>query len=299
MRLLSFLPQALLLCCTLGSLAAAASTWTFADASLSVTSKGSAAAKDGGVKEKLTPSQPLSKPILLGSSDTLKITLTTQEGKSAKRPHQAFLLLQDQEGRLDVSYPFSVKESGKAKVEVTHKDLPVQFLTSSLATNSTPGLSASIIIASFSTTPGYNSPAFTLQVKTDSNTPVPAAEKPLRYGKLPEIHHIFRSDPKSPPAIISLVFLAAVVGTLPLLAGAWLALGLNLSSLPKAFSASPISHACFVSSIAGIEFVFFLYYTSWNLFQTLPVLGVLGVTAFLSGSRALTEVQERRLAGTR
>ncbi|KIX97721.1 uncharacterized protein Z520_06499 [Fonsecaea multimorphosa CBS 102226] len=294
MRLLSFLPQALLLCSTLGSSVGAASTWTFADASLSVTSKGSAAAKDGGIKEKLTPSQPLSTPVLLGSSDTLKITLTTQEGKSAKRPHQAFLLLQDQERKLDVSYPFSVKESGKAKVELTHKDLPVQFLT-----NNTSGLSASILIASFGTAPGYNSPAFTLQVKTDSNTPIPAAEKPLRYGKLPEIHHIFRSDPKSPPAIISLVFVAAVVGTLPLLAGAWLALGLNLSSLPKSFSTSPVSHAFFISSIAGIEFVFFCYYTTWNLFQTLPVLGVLGVTAFLSGSRALTEVQERRLAGTR
>ncbi|OAG45394.1 hypothetical protein AYO21_00028 [Fonsecaea monophora] len=248
------------------------------------------------MSSRLTPSQPLSKPILLGSSDTLKITLTTQEGKSAKRPHQAFLLLQDQDGKLDVSYPFSVKESGKAKVDLTQKDLPVQFLTSS---NNTSGLSASIVIASFSTTPGYNSPAFTLQVKTDPNTPAPPAERPLRYGKLPEIHHIFRSDPVSPPKIISLVFLAAVVGTLPLLAGAWLALGLNLSSLPKAFSASPLSHACFLSSLVGIEVVFFLYYTTWNLFQTLPVLSVLGITAFLSGSRALTEVQERRLAGTR
>ncbi|EXJ71100.1 uncharacterized protein A1O5_06093 [Cladophialophora psammophila CBS 110553] len=298
MRLLSFLPQALLLFSTLSSAAAAASTWTFADASLTVTSKGTAAGKDGGIKEKLTPSQPLSKPIPLGSSDTLKITLATQEGKSAKRPHQAFLLLQDQEGKLDVSYPFSVKESGKAKVELTHKDLPVQFLTSSTSSN-TSGLSASIVIASFSTTPGYNSPAFILEIKTDPNTPLPPAEKSLRYGKLPEIHHIFRSDPRSPPVVISLVFLAAVVGTLPLLAGAWVALGLNLSSLPKAFSASPISHACFASSIAGIEFVFFLYYTTWNLFQTLPVLGALAVVAFLSGSRALTEVQERRLAGTR
>ncbi|OAL23884.1 hypothetical protein AYO22_06060 [Fonsecaea multimorphosa] len=299
MRLLSFLPQALLLCSTLGSSVGAASTWTFADASLSVTSKGSAAAKDGGIKEKLTPSQPLSTPVLLGSSDTLKITLTTQEGKSAKRPHQAFLLLQDQERKLDVSYPFSVKESGKAKVEL--KSEPTAPLRQPVNEDEQEltGLSASILIASFGTAPGYNSPAFTLQVKTDSNTPIPAAEKPLRYGKLPEIHHIFRSDPKSPPAIISLVFVAAVVGTLPLLAGAWLALGLNLSSLPKSFSTSPVSHAFFISSIAGIEFVFFCYYTTWNLFQTLPVLGVLGVTAFLSGSRALTEVQERRLAGTR
>ena len=47
MRLLSLLPQSLLLFSTLS---AAASSWTFADGSLTVSSKGSA--KDGGVKEK-------------------------------------------------------------------------------------------------------------------------------------------------------------------------------------------------------------------------------------------------------
>jgi oligosaccharyltransferase complex subunit delta (ribophorin II) len=64
-------------------------------------------------------------------------------------------------------------------------------------------------------------------------------------------------------------------------------------------SDAPLSHALFVGSIIGIEGAFFLYYTVWNLFQTLPVLAALGVVAFLSGSRALTEVQERRLAGLR
>jgi oligosaccharyltransferase complex subunit delta (ribophorin II) len=73
---------------------------------------------------RLVPSQQLSETVSLGSADTLKVTLTAQEGKTAKRPHQAFLLLQDQERRLDVSYPFSVKESGKAVVSlVSHVQL--------------------------------------------------------------------------------------------------------------------------------------------------------------------------------
>jgi len=69
---------------------------------------------------RLTPSKPLppSDPVKLGAGDTLKVILTTQDGKSAKRPHQAFLLLQDPSTNLDISYPFSVKESGKAKVEL-------------------------------------------------------------------------------------------------------------------------------------------------------------------------------------
>lgn len=48
-----------------------------------------------------------------------------------------------------------------------------------------------------------------------------------------------------------------------------------------------------------MEFVFYMYYSSWNLFQILPVIGVVGVTALLSGSKALGEVQGRRLAGER
>lgn len=79
----------------------------------------------------------------------------------------------------------------------------------------------------------------------------------------------------------------------------WGYLGGNINHLSKALSDAPLSHALFVGSVFGIEAVLFLYYTTWNLFQTLPVLSALGVVAFLSGSRALTEVQERRLAGLR
>jgi oligosaccharyltransferase complex subunit delta (ribophorin II) len=62
--------------------------------------------------------KPLSTPVTLGASDSLKVVLTVQDGKTAKRPHQAFLLLRDTDTGLDVSYPFSVKESGKAKVDL-------------------------------------------------------------------------------------------------------------------------------------------------------------------------------------
>lgn len=60
-----------------------------------------------------------------------------------------------------------------------------------------------------------------------------------------------------------------------------------------------MAHALFFGSIVAMEGVFFLYYVSWNLFQTLPVAGVVAAVAYVSGSRALTEVQDRRLAGER
>ena len=61
---------------------------------------------------------PLSKDITLGSTDTLKIILTTTDENSAKRPHQAFLTVHEPKTGLEESFPFSIKESGKGKVEL-------------------------------------------------------------------------------------------------------------------------------------------------------------------------------------
>lgn len=72
-----------------------------------------------------------------------------------------------------------------------------------------------------------------------------------------------------------------------------------MNHLSKAFGTSPISHGLFFGSILVMEGIFFMYYTSWNLFQMLPPAIVVGVVIFISGSRALSEVQERRLAGLR
>lgn len=69
----------------------------------------------------LSPTKPLSKPVDLGPNDSIKIILTTQDGKTAKKPHQAFLLLKDSASNLDVSYPLNVKDSGKAKLELVRK----------------------------------------------------------------------------------------------------------------------------------------------------------------------------------
>lgn len=76
------------------------------------------------------------------------------------------------------------------------------------------------MIASFGASTGYNSPAFSLSIELDPNVALPATEKPLRYGKLPEIHHIFRDDPKSPNVVISLFFVGAILATVPALLGA-------------------------------------------------------------------------------
>lgn len=68
--------------------------------------------------QRLTETKAIPKPIQLGSTDSLKILLTTKEGNKAKRPHQAFLLVKDSKSNLDTSFAFQVKENGKGKVEL-------------------------------------------------------------------------------------------------------------------------------------------------------------------------------------
>jgi len=204
-----------------------------------------------------------------------------------------FLTLTEPTTGLEESFVFNVKDSGKGKVDLSHKDLPHQFLTSEKP------IVASIVIGSFGSSAPYKSKAFDLAVTRDPSVPLSVPEPPVRYAAESEIHHIFKEDAKSPPKIITIVFAAAVAAALPILLGVWATLGANTSHLSKALGNAPVSHGLFYGSILAMEGIFFLYYTSWNLFQTLPAAAVVGVVAFLSGSRALSEVQERRLAGQR
>lgn len=154
------------------------------------------------------------------------MSLTTKDGSSAKRPHQAFLILSEATG-LEAPYPFTIKASGKGSVEIvcdcaprddainvltspqTQKDLPVQLLLSDIP------LKASIVLGSFGSSKGSISPVFDIEVQLDPNTPTPDYKAPVRYGKRSTIQHIFREDAKSPPMFISLVFVLAVLGTVP------------------------------------------------------------------------------------
>lgn len=176
----------------------------------------------------------------------------------------------------------------------THKDLPSQFLASELP------ITASIVLGSFGSATPFKGAAFDIAIKRDASAAAaqpPAA--PTRYGKREPINHIFRTDPTSPPKIITLIFTAAVLAALPVLLIGWLSLGANLNHLSEALGSAPVSHTVFFGSLVLMEGIFFMYYSSWNLFQTLPAAAVVGSVAFFSGTRALSEVQGRRLAGKR
>ncbi|ESU15970.1 hypothetical protein FGSG_09399 [Fusarium graminearum PH-1] len=268
----------------LTSAASAASSWGFKDGSVTVASKQGHAAT-----AKFSNQEPVKDTLILGKADTIKVSLTTTEGSEAKRPHQAFIVITESTG-IEVALPLDVKSSGKAVASISHKDISVPLLLSE------EPLKVNLVLGSFGSSSPLISPVFNIQIYHVPNTPLPAFERPMRYGRREEIHHVFKVGETSPPKIISIVFVTAIVCTFPLLLVGWSKLGANLDHLPKAFQTAPISHALFVGSIIAIEGSFFLYYVKWNLFQLLPVFAGLSIVAFLSGVKALSEVQGRRFA---
>jgi oligosaccharyltransferase complex subunit delta (ribophorin II) len=240
--------------------------------------------------------------VALEAGGSLRLSLTVTNGGKPRRPHQAFLTVANKDGSLEESFPLTINDKGKAKFDLVSSasgidawltvQTPAKIPTALLASNSP--LAASIVIGSFGTSKPLKSKVFDFSAPVDSS-----ASTSTRYGAKPEIHHIFRDDPRSPPKVLTLAFTLAVVACLPGLLITWAGIGANLSHLPKALGSAPISHVLFFGSIVGMEFVFFKYYTEWRLFTLLPVAGVVGLVAFLSGSGALTEVQERRLKGER
>jgi oligosaccharyltransferase complex subunit delta (ribophorin II) len=71
---------------------------------------------------RLNPNTPLSKSVSLGAADTLKLLLTTTDGKTAKRPHQAFLTLTEPDTGLEESFVLTVKDSGKGKIDLVCRE---------------------------------------------------------------------------------------------------------------------------------------------------------------------------------
>lgn len=174
-------------------------------------------------------------------------------------------------------------------MNLSPSELPVALLAQPLK--------AILVIGSFGEVKPLLSEVFTLKVEEDMKGDFPTYTAPERYAAKEEIHHIFRPDQKSPPKIISLVFTLTVSATLPLLFVSWLLLGSNLNGIRSAMKTAPVAHSIFYGSLVTMEGVFAMYYLSWKLFKVLPIAGAVGVVACISGAKALSEVQKRRVAG--
>lgn len=270
--------------------------WSISGAKLVTAKKGDTAPT---VLEEFTIDKPVSTPVTLSSGEALRLSMILKAGNEAGVPHQAYLFVQQADTGIETFFPFDIAPTtAKAKLEITQKDLPLSFIASSspLTLNMAIGDFTENITSIFI-------PIAQVQLNYDDMT-VSAAKKslgepPLVYAPLPELRHTFRPDPKNPPKILTLLFLGAVGTALVGLFGVWATLGANLSALPKALGAAPLSHPTFLGSLLALEWVFMMYYLKWNLFQTLTAAIIVGPVAFYSGSRALREVRARRLKGER
>ncbi|OAF60555.1 hypothetical protein VC83_03572 [Pseudogymnoascus destructans] len=279
MRFLHLLPSLLLA----GTALAAEKPWSFKDATVSVIGKGSRTSK-----ESLSPSKPLAQPLALGRAGTLKLSLTTTS-TTPSRPHQAFLTLTDPTTGLSTSFALQTRTTGAATLDLPYASLPSALLSS-------PSLSASLVLGSFGSVPASETRLFNIALSADEGL-AQVEKPPMRYGKLAEIHHIFVPEQSSPPRVISVFFTLAVLATLPVVLGAWALAGGNAGHVGAALAAAPVSHGLFFGSLVAMEGVFAMYYVSWRLFEVLPLAGVVGAVTFVSGSKALSEVQARRVRG--
>ncbi|KAL7271445.1 hypothetical protein RUND412_005800 [Rhizina undulata] len=275
----------------------ASAEWTFSNGKAVIVKKGDSI----GESTSFSPTSPIPEPLSVSPQESLKLTLSVKEGSEAGRPHQAFVLLTEPESGMETFFPLNVQDSGKAKFDLSHKDIPSYLL-------SAPSLSLSLVLGSFGTTPGSVTPIGSLTPSLDVVAKAALEKQKVKdlgegkvvYKRKQEIRHVFRADPKNPPKVITLAFTAAVLGAYLFLFVLWFPiLGGNLSHLPKALGAAPISHPIFFFSLLSLEGIFFMYYVKWNLFQTLAAMGVAGPLAFFSGSRALREVRARRERGER
>ncbi|KAF7725719.1 hypothetical protein EC973_009437 [Apophysomyces ossiformis] len=116
----------------------------------------------------------------------------------------------------------------------------------------------------------------------------------------PEIHHAFRPEERMPPAWFSQLFAIVVLTPWLILTAGWFSLGLTpfkvLSELKTGSANRAISVLAFLGSLIAVEYLFYLYWTKLNLFQTLGYLAPLSVLVYATGQRALTQVQIRRKA---
>ncbi len=174
-------------------------------------------------------------PVVLGTSDTLKLTfqVTEETTENGVQPHQTFLRFFDSTTGEEGIQPVKVTPSGKAKFELvrsppplccairpnlTYDILPQNMAKppSSLPPSGAAPLRVSLLLGSF-----VHSPAaldlFDLQIPPSAPAPVHPDES--FYQPRPELAHTFRPDPKLPPRIVSAFFAALVLAPWAVLLG--------------------------------------------------------------------------------
>ncbi|KAG0216863.1 Dolichyl-diphosphooligosaccharide--protein glycosyltransferase subunit Swp1 [Mortierella sp. GBAus27b] len=224
-------------------------------------------------------------------TDSLKFSFKLE---NSERPHQAMVLFQSQDEYKDeIMVAAPVKSSGKGRFELNFARADRKFRYDTRSYSMTLLIGGFKVAEPFKYTLGY------IEVKGSTSNPA-TRPKRVEYKARPEIHHQFRPDQKLIDQNISGAFTILVLTPFAVLLVLWSQLAIRFEPLIALFSRplDLITSLVFFGSLAGIEYVLYLYWSHVTLFPVLQYLGVLSIVAFLSGRAALSTIQKRRLQRT-
>ncbi|KAF9107385.1 proteasome regulatory particle base subunit [Mortierella sp. AM989] len=279
--------RSLLLVTLLASLSTViAESWKVSDINLQVTSR------DGTKKLDYKLEYPnAAEDLTAGSTDSLKFSFKIQ---NKERPHQAMVLFKSQDEFQDeIMVAASVKTSGKGRFEIEFAKADRKFRYG------TRSYSMTFLVGGPKIDEPLKYNLGQIQVQGPSSNP-PTRPTRVAYMAQPEIHHQFRPDQKLINTAISGAFTLFVLTPFTVLFFLWSKLGINFAPL-KALAQRPlnlITAVVFFGSVAGMEYVFYSYWTHVTLFPVLQYLGVLSLVAAISGRSVLSTVQARRIQRT-
>lgn len=110
-----------------------------------------------------------------------------------------------------------------------------------------------------------------------------------QYKPKPTIEHMFREPEKRPAAIVSNVFTILCIAPFVIMLLMWLKLGINVSNFPMSLSALG-----FHIGLTAIFFLYYLYWTQLNMFQTIQYLAMIGIPTFLCGNQLLSSIASKK-----
>ncbi|KAG2389180.1 hypothetical protein C9374_014580 [Naegleria lovaniensis] len=120
------------------------------------------------------------------------------------------------------------------------------------------------------------------------------SEEEALYEVKPVITHIFRPPEKRAGSEIASLFSLIVLVPLALYLIGTLAVGFNFRGCPGGLSGllAPVLVALLAATIG----ILVMYFISWNIFETLKYLGIVGIAMLLVGSKVLRGVAQKRTA---
>ncbi|KAI8074960.1 Oligosaccharyltransferase subunit Ribophorin II-domain-containing protein [Gongronella butleri] len=116
----------------------------------------------------------------------------------------------------------------------------------------------------------------------------------------PEIHHQFRAAETMPATWFSQLFALVTLSPWLLLVVGWSLIGITPNSVVSGLSNRERGGAhwivAFVVALGVTDYMFYLYWTRWNIFETLKYTAVWGLVLFAVGQRALSVLYDHRVA---